>query len=60
MNTTDDPEVFRDRWNKHLRQLERLKQVLPPEYFDDLDEAREQLEVLVDIGAENGAGGDSE
>lgn len=53
MTTTDDPDVFRRRWTEHINELERLKFSLPPEHFDDVDEAKEILEEKIGIAADN-------
>ncbi|AGC34362.1 hypothetical protein M193_gp078 [Halorubrum tailed phage 7] len=53
MTTTDDPEVFRERWHDHVDDLEGLKQTLHPDDWDELDEAIDSLHDIVDDAADD-------
>ncbi|UBF22462.1 hypothetical protein HCTV-15_gp95 [Haloarcula virus HCTV-15] len=53
MTTTDDPEVFRERWHDHVDNLEGLKQTLHPDDWDELDEAIDSLHDIVDDAADD-------
>lgn len=50
MNTTDDPEVFRERWNAHIDELKRLKSTLDPDSADweALDDNISELKAIVE------------
>ena len=52
MTTTNDPEIYRERWAGHIKQLEMLKFSLDPDRWTALDEAMERLADLVDEAAE--------
>lgn len=52
MVSTDDPEVFRERWHSYIDDMERLKQTLHPDRWDELDEPLEDLHDLVDEAAD--------
>jgi predicted HAD superfamily Cof-like phosphohydrolase len=52
MPTTNDPELFRDRWHSHVEEIEALKMSLDPEDFDELEEHLDGLHDLVDDAAD--------
>lgn len=52
MPTTNDPEVYRERWHEHLEEVEALKMTLHPNDHDELDEHLDALHDLVDYAAD--------
>lgn len=52
MTTTDDPEVFAERWHNHVEEIENLKMTLHFDQFSELDEALDAIHDLVDDAAE--------
>lgn len=56
MPTATDPEHFRERWYSHIDELQKLKQSLPVEQFDDVDAVIEDAKELVEDGTENVGG----
>lgn len=53
MTTTDDPEVFAERWHEYIENMGVLEMELPEEQFNELDEALDALHDLVDEAAED-------
>jgi hypothetical protein len=52
MTTTNDPEIYRERWNDHLNSTEiNLKQSLPVDSWGELEDAIETLKGLVEYAA---------
>lgn len=52
MTTTDDADKFEQRWKNHINDLERLKSSLPPEEWDPIDEAIDNLDDVVEEAAD--------
>lgn len=52
MNSTNNPEVFAERWHEYIENMEVLEMELPEEQFNELDEALDTLHDLVDEAAE--------
>ena len=50
---TQDPEVFRDRWNSHIDELASLGMSIDAESISTLRELQDELRELVDEGASN-------
>lgn len=48
MPTTDDTELYAERWNEHIDDLRKIGMSLPPEKISELNENIEDLERLVD------------
>lgn len=53
MPTTEDTELFAERWNEHINELNKIGFSLPPEKIPELRDALEDLEDLVEVAAEN-------
>jgi hypothetical protein len=53
MPTTDDPELFRERWHDHVEELENLKHTLDPSRWDELQETLDDVHDLVDDAADD-------
>ena len=51
-NTTQDPELFRDRWNSHIDELAALGWSVEPDDISRLTELQDELKTLVDSAAE--------
>jgi hypothetical protein len=46
------PEEFEKRWNEHVEQLSLLRNTLPREELQRLEEAQDELKELVEIATE--------
>lgn len=53
MPTTEDTELFEDRWKEHTNELQKLGLSLPPERISDLQDRIEELDELIEVAAEN-------
>lgn len=53
MPTTEDAELFEERWNEHIKELNKIGFSLPPEKISELRETISDLEELVEIAAED-------
>jgi hypothetical protein len=52
MTTTNDPELFRERWHDEVEKFEGLKHTLHPDDWDELDETLDDLHDIVDDAAD--------
>lgn len=49
--TTQDPELFRDRWNDHVDELSSLGWSLEADRISELLELQDELRELIDSAA---------
>lgn len=52
MPQTNDADEFRQRWNDHVDELNKLKHSLPVEQFDEFDIAVADLRDFIDNAAD--------
>lgn len=51
MPSTNDPNIFRNKWHSYIETTEDLKNTLHPDQWNELDETLDELHDLINDAA---------